>query len=95
MIPVADGNLDYARRVGDALAADGFRVEVDGRRERMKAKIRDAQLQKVPYTLVVGDREEQAGGASVRLPAGEDLGMLGLFELRDRLRHAFETKGAP
>jgi threonyl-tRNA synthetase len=95
VIPVADGNLDYARRVGDALAADGFRVEVDGRRARMKAKVRDAQLQKFPYTLVVGDRQEQAGGASVRLRAGENLGMLGLSELRDRLRQAVETKGAP
>jgi threonyl-tRNA synthetase len=95
VIPVAGDNLDYARRVGDALAADGFRVEVDGRRERMRAKIRDAQLQKVPYTLVVGNREEQAGGASARLRAGEDLGMLGLSELRDRLRQAVETKGAP
>ncbi len=95
VIPVADANLDYARRVGDALAADGFRVEVDGRPERMKAKIRDAQLQKAPYTLVVGNREEQSGGASVRLRAGGDLGMLGLSELRDRLRQAVETKGAP
>jgi threonyl-tRNA synthetase len=95
VIPVADANLDYARRIGDALAADGFRVEVDGRPERMKAKIRDAQLQKAPYTLVVGNREEQSGGASVRLRAGGDLGMLGLSELRDRLRQAVETKGAP
>ena len=95
VIPVAEDNLDYARSVGDALTADGFRVEVDGRRERMRAKIRDAQLQKVPYTLLVGNREEQAGGASARLRAGEDLGMLGLSELRDRLRQAVETKGAP
>lgn len=82
-------------RVGDALAADGFRVEVDGRGERMRAKIRDAQLQKVPYTLVVGNREAQAGGASVRLRAGEDLGMIGLSELRDRLRQAVATRGTP
>ena len=95
VVPVAEGSLDYARRVGDALAADGFRVEVDGRAERMKAKIRDAQLQKVPYTLVVGNKEEQAGGASVRLRAGEDLGMLELSDLRDRLRQAVDTKGPP
>ena len=95
VIPVAEGNLDYARSVGDALAADGFRVEVDERKERMGAKIRDAQLQKIPYTLVVGNREERAGGVSARLRAGEDLGMLEFPELRDRLRQAVETKGAP
>ena len=95
VVPVAEGNLDYARRVCDALVADGFRVEVDGRAERMKAKIRDAQLRKVPYTLVVGNREEQAGGTSVRLRAGEDLGMLELSDLRDRLRQAVDTKGPP
>ena len=79
----------------DGLVDDGFRVGVDGRKERMKAKIRDAQLRKVPYTFVVGNREEQAIGANVRLRAGEDLGMLGIFEMRDRLRQAVETKGAP
>ncbi len=95
MIPVAEGNLNYARSVGDALVADGFRVEVDERKERMGAKIRDAQLQKIPYTLVVGNREERAGGVSTRLRTGEDLGMLEFPELRDRLRQAVETKGAP
>ncbi len=61
----------------------------------MRAKIRDAQVRKIPYTIVVGDRDELAGGASVRLRAGEDLGMLGLPELRDRLHRAVESKGAP
>jgi threonyl-tRNA synthetase len=61
----------------------------------MKAKIRDAQPRKVPYTLVVGNREEQAGGTSVRLRASEDLGMLELSDLRDRLAQAVDTKGPP
>ena len=93
VVPVAEGNLDYARRVCDALAADGFRVEVDGRAERMKAKIRDAQLRKVPYTLVVGNREEQAGGTSVRLRTNENRGMTGLSGFVDHLREVVGTKG--
>jgi threonyl-tRNA synthetase len=92
IIPVADRNLDYARRVGDELTAAGFRVEVDARSERMNAKVRDAQLQKVPYMLVVGTREEGAGGVSVRLRTNEDLGMTGLSGFMDRLRGVVETK---
>ena len=52
----------------------GFRVEVDARREKMQAKIRDAQAQQVPYMLVVGDRDQQAGTVSVRERRGGDLG---------------------
>jgi threonyl-tRNA synthetase len=73
VIPIADRHLEYARKVAGALREAGFRVEVDDRGERMQAKIRDAQLQKVPYMLVVGDREAEAGTAAVRLRNGEDL----------------------
>ena len=92
VVPVAEGNLDYARRVCDALVADGFRVEVDGRRERMKAKIRDAQLRKVPYTLVVGNREEQASGVSVRLRTNEDRGMIDLSDFIVRAHEVVEAR---
>jgi threonyl-tRNA synthetase len=73
IIPVADRHLGYAREVAARLKAEGFRVEVDERGERMQAKIRDAQLQKVPYMLVVGDKETAAGAVSVRKRSGEDL----------------------
>lgn len=72
VIPVADRNLDYARRIGDELTTAGFRAEVDERQERMNAKIRDAQLQKISYMLVVGNREEEARGVSVRLRTNEN-----------------------
>ncbi len=92
VIPVSDRNLDYARKVSDELAAAGFRVEVDGRAERMNAKIRDAQLQKIPYMLVVGNREEQANGVSVRLRTNEDRGMTGLSDFVDHLHEVVEQK---
>ena len=73
VIPIADRHNDYAHQVANQLRASGLRVEVDERTERMQAKIRDAQLQKVPYMLIAGDRESEAGTASVRLRSGEDL----------------------
>jgi threonyl-tRNA synthetase len=62
--------------VASELEAAGLRVEVDERSERMQAKIRDAQLQKVPYMLVVGDKEVEAQAVAVRLRSGEDLGAM-------------------
>jgi threonyl-tRNA synthetase len=85
VIPVAEGNVSYAHNVADELAAAGFRAEVDGRPERMGAKIRDAQLQKVPYMLVVGRREEEARGVSVRLRTNEDRGMAELSSFVEHL----------
>ncbi|OGO48083.1 MAG: threonine--tRNA ligase [Chloroflexi bacterium RBG_16_63_12] len=73
MIPVADRHIPYAREVAEKLKAQGFRVEVDERGERMQAKIRDATMQKIPYMLVVGDKDQAAGAVSVRLRSGEDL----------------------
>jgi threonyl-tRNA synthetase len=73
IIPIADRHVAYAQQVDARLKAEGFRVEVDSRSDRMQAKIRDAQLQKVPYMLVVGDKEAEAGAVSVRLRSGEDL----------------------
>ena len=59
VIPIADRHQEYADSVKARLEAQGFRAEVDGRSERMNLKIRNAQLQKVPYMLVVGDREQE------------------------------------
>jgi threonyl-tRNA synthetase len=73
IIPIADRHNEYARRVEAKLLAQGFRVEVDTRSERMNAKIRDAQVMKIPYMLVVGDKETEAGAVSVRLRTNEDL----------------------
>ena len=70
LIPIADRHVEYARSVAGQLQAAGLRVEVDDSGERMQAKIRDAQLQKVPYMLVVGDREMGAGQVNLRMRDG-------------------------
>jgi threonyl-tRNA synthetase len=92
IIPITDRNLDYARRVGNKLAAAGLRVAVDDRAERMNPKIRDAQLQKIPYMLIVGNREEQANGVSVRLRTNEDRGMTDLSDFIDHVHEVVEAK---
>ena len=76
VIPIADRHLEYARQVEQRLAQNDIRVDVDDRNERMNAKIREAQLKKVPYMLIVGDREAQSDSVSVRLRSNEDLGSM-------------------
>jgi threonyl-tRNA synthetase len=85
VIPIADRHADYARRVRARLLERGLRADVDVRGERMNAKIRDAQLQKIPYMLVVGDREADADAAALRLRDGTDLGALPVTEIADRI----------
>ena len=70
LIPIADRHVDYAYEVRAEAARAGLRVEVDARTERMGAKIRDAQLQKVPYMLIAGDREAEAQAVGVRTRVG-------------------------
>jgi threonyl-tRNA synthetase len=74
VIPITDRNAGYAAEVREKLGRAGLRADVDRSNERMNAKIRAAQLQKVPYMLVIGDREQAAGQVSVRRRAGGDLG---------------------
>ncbi|MBN1217879.1 MAG: threonine--tRNA ligase [Anaerolineae bacterium] len=74
LIPIADRHGSYCERVAERLTAAGLRVEVDTGSERMGNKIRLAQQQKIPYMLVVGDKEQAANQVSVRLRSGEDLG---------------------
>jgi threonyl-tRNA synthetase len=74
VIPIADRHQDYATQVVEQLRGEGLRADLDLRAERMNAKIRDAQLQKIPYMLVVGDREAEGGQVSVRLRSEENLG---------------------
>jgi threonyl-tRNA synthetase len=80
VIPIADRHLEYAEQVAERLRAAGLRVEVDARSERMNAKVRDAQLQKVPYMLVVGDKEAAAEAVSLRLRTNENIGAVPLEE---------------
>ncbi len=92
LIPIADRHIAYAQEVQRVLREQDLRVEVDARSERMNAKIRQAQLQKVPYMLVIGDKEQEAGAVAVRLRNGTDLGPLPLAELRDRMLDEVRTR---
>ena len=85
VIPIADRHLEYAQSVKEQLRDRGFRAEVDARGERMNLKIRHAQLQKIPYMLVVGDREQEQGAVAVRQREGGDLGAMALEALVERL----------
>jgi threonyl-tRNA synthetase len=85
VIPIADRHHDYAYHVQRELKSHGLRVEIDEGGDRMGAKIRKAQLEKIPYMLVVGDREQEADEVAVRDRSGDDLGAMPLFQLVDRM----------
>lgn len=74
IIPITDGHVDYAYEVMKRLKSEGIRSKVDDRSDRMNAKIRDAQKEKIPYMLVIGDKEVDAGQVALRLRSGENLG---------------------
>ena len=85
IIPIADRHHEYAGKVRAQLEAAGVRAHADTRNERMNARIRDSQMNKAPYMLIVGDREIEADGAAVRLRSGEDLGTVPLSEIVERI----------
>ncbi len=78
LIPIADRHLEYAKKTAETLKSQGIRVEVDERADRMNAKIRDAQNQKIPYMLVVGDKEMESDQVAVRLRNNENPGPMSL-----------------
>jgi threonyl-tRNA synthetase len=82
---ITDAQGDYVREVTQALVDKGFRVQSDLRNEKVGYKIREHTMQKVPYLLVVGDREKEAGAVSVRTRSGEDLGSMPLADFIERL----------
>ncbi|MFL5732268.1 MAG: threonine--tRNA ligase [Chloroflexia bacterium] len=86
VIPISDvKHSDYARELTARLEGAGLRAQLDDRRDRMGSKIRDAQLQKIPYMLIIGDKEMEAGAVAVRLRSGEDLGAMPVEDLLERM----------
>ncbi len=86
IIPVSDLHLEYARKLEAELKTADIRIQVDDRNERMNQKIRDAQLEKIPYMLVVGNKEAENGTVSVRLRTGEQLPSLSLDEFKSKIK---------
>jgi len=92
IIPIADRHVGYAHKIEHDFKGEGIRVRVDDRSERMNLKIREAQLEKVPYMLIVGDKEVASSSASLRLRSGEDLGLETLVQVKSRIKAAVEAK---
>jgi threonyl-tRNA synthetase len=92
ILPITDRVNDYAQELADELRACGFRVEANLRSEKIGAKIRDAQLQKVPFMLVVGDREKEQRVVAVRERAKGDIGAMSLDEFKEMARRLVETR---
>lgn len=92
VIPIADRHLDYARRLEAELKSEGIRVEVDARSETVNLKIRQAQLDKIPYMLVVGDKEVAASTVSVRLRSGEKLDLQPFDSFKQNVKAAIVSR---
>ncbi|MCK8828079.1 threonine--tRNA ligase [Natroniella acetigena] len=92
VIPITDDQLDYAYQVKEELEAVGVRVEVDSRQEKVGYKIREAQVQQIPYMLIVGDDEVEAGTVSVRERREGDLGAVKVDEFKDDLLEKIEKR---
>jgi len=91
-IPIADRHLDWAHEIAADLRSAGLRVDVDDGNERMQAKIRNGQRRKIPYLLVIGDREVESRSAAVRVRTGDDLGAMPIDEIRDMLTELKRTR---
>ena len=92
VMPITDRTADYAKQVCEKLCALGVRAETDLRNEKIGYKIREAQMQKIPYMLVVGDREAEAGKVAVRTRKGEDLGAMDFDEFSAKLLEEIKTR---
>ena len=92
VLPITDRSAEYAKQVAAKLDAAGIRVESDLRNEKIGYKIREAQMQKIPYMLVVGDKEAEAGSVAVRTRAGEDLGAMSLDAFLEKVRREIDSK---
>jgi len=93
IIPIADRHFDYARKIGNKMDASGLRCEVDLGTDRMNSKIRQGQLQKIPYMVIVGDKEVESDTVSVRSRNGEDVGVVSVNDLVSRIVSESSNKG--
>jgi threonyl-tRNA synthetase len=94
VLPISDVTRDYAQKITDQLEAAGIRVEIDTRNEKIGYKIREAQLQKIPYMLVVGEKEQQNGTVAVRGRKAGDLGSMTLEAFLAKAKEEIDTKAA-
>jgi threonyl-tRNA synthetase len=93
VLNITDGQADYARDVAKSLQKQGLRVLCDLRNEKITYKIREHSLQKVPYLLVVGDKERVSGAVAVRARGNQDLGVMGLEAFSQKLAAELVSRG--
>ncbi len=91
LIPITDRHVEYANKVAQTLKLAGLRIEIDDSSERMNAKIRDAQRQKIPYMLILGDNEVTENKVSLRLRTGENIGLVSLEQLIEMSKQAMKN----
>ena len=94
MIPIAERHVEYAQKVAAQLQAAGVRVEVDSRNEKMNAKIREHAMQKVPFLLVVGDKEAEANKVNVRTRGKEKTEDMAAAEFVEKVKKLIVEKSA-
>ena len=92
VLPITDRINDYAEQIANELKQAGFRVELNLKSDKIGAKIRDAQLQKIPFMLVLGDKEKEEGILAVREKAKGDLGAMTLAEFKEMAQRLKETR---
>ncbi len=92
VLPISDKHHEYARSVENSLSAAGIRCKCDLRNEKIGYKIREAQVKKIPFMLILGDKEEEAGNISVRSRAGGDLGSSSVEDFTNQVREMVNTK---
>jgi threonyl-tRNA synthetase len=92
VLNISDAQADYAQEVAQNLKKQGFRVHLDLRNEKITYKIREHSVQKLPYIVVIGDKERDANTVAVRARGNVDLGVMPVDALVDRLKHEVDTK---
>jgi threonyl-tRNA synthetase len=92
VLPITDKNVAYAKKRNEELKKQGIRSELDDRSETLQAKIRDAQLEKIPYMLIIGGKEEKAKKVAVRLRTEKDLGQMSLEKFIERVKEKIDKK---
>ena len=91
ILPISDAHLDYANSVKEELASKGIRVEVDSRNEKIGYKIREAQVQKTPYMLVVGEKEIEEKAVGVRSRADGDIGQMKVEDFINKIQEEIKN----
>ncbi len=92
VMPISDNQLDYARKVKEDLEKQGIRVELDERQEKIGYKIREAQLQKIPYMLILGEKEKEASAVGVRARKEGDIGQMSIEEFVSKIKEEIDIK---